>query len=189
MMRSIRSNWLVICLAIACPNCWGPCSNCWGQGAAPEPLPQHKMLAREVGQWEGVMKMYAGGPDAPPIEMPVVETNTLMEGGLWVISEFETGPFKGRGQFGYDPEKKKFVGTWIDNQTMALGILEGTHNDTTGETTYLSTVKNPTTGKDVSTKQVGKIVDDNHKSFVAYMQADDGKNWDLWMEISYTRQK
>lgn len=163
-------------------------ASCWAQDAAPDPLPQHKLLAKEVGKWEGVMKMYVD-PTGEPMEMPVTESNTLLDGGLWVISEFEAGPFKGRGQFGYDPDKKKFVGTWLDNQTMALGILEGTYDEKTGELTYLTKAKNPATGKDTPTKQVGKVVDANNRTFVAYMQNEDGKTWDKWMEISYKRQQ
>jgi hypothetical protein len=158
----------------------------WAQDAAPEPLPQHKLLAKEVGEWEGVMKMYVS-PDGPPIEMSVTESNKMLDGGLWVISEFEAGPFIGRGHFGYDPDKKKFVGSWLDNQTMSLGILEGSYDEKTGEITYLSNAKSPATGKNVPTKQVGKVIDENHRTFVAYIQNADGKSWDKWMEISYKR--
>ncbi|MBL8889024.1 MAG: DUF1579 domain-containing protein [Planctomycetaceae bacterium] len=163
-------------------------STCWAQDAAPEPTAQHKILAKEVGQWEGVMKAYMD-PNGPPMEMSVVETNVLLDGGLWLLSEFDAGPFKGRGQFGFDPDKKKFIGTWLDNQTTALSLMEGTYDEKTGELTYLSTVKNPATGADTPTKQISKFVNDNQREFVAYMQNADGKTWDKWMEISYKRKK
>ncbi len=117
------------------------------QDAAPQPTAEHKMLAQEAGQWMGEMKMFINGPDADPVVMPCSEKNVMMDTGLWLISEFESGPFKGHGQFGYDPEKKKFVGSWIDNQTSSLGIMEGTHDAKTNETTYLSKMMNPATGK------------------------------------------
>ena len=52
-----------------------------------------------------------------------------MTGGLWVLSKFEGDfggmKFEGRGQFGYDPIKKKYVGTWIDSMSPTLSVLEG----------------------------------------------------------------
>lgn len=163
-------------------------STCWAQEAPPEPTAQHKILAKEVGKWEGVMKMYMD-PSSPPMEMPVSETNVLLDGGLWLLSEFEAGPFKGRGQFGYDPDKKKFVGTWLDNQTMSMSIMEGTYDEKTGEFTYHSSMKNPATGADTPTKQVSKFVNENQREFVMYMQNADGKTWDKSMEISYKKKK
>lgn len=163
-------------------------STCWAQGPAPEPTEQHKMLAKEAGEWEGVMKMHCD-PSGPPMETPCTETNVLLDGGLWLLSEFEAGPFKGRGQYGYDPDKKKFVGTWVDNQSSALFLMEGTYDETTGELTYLSTMKNPATGADTPTKLVAKFINDDQKQFAIYMQNADGENWDKTMGISYTRKK
>lgn len=163
------------------------CDRLTAQEAAPEPTEQHQLLAAEAGEWTGEMKVFMAGPDADPVVMPAKETNVMMDTGLWLISEFESGPFKGRGQFGYDPAKKKFVGTWIDNQTMALGIMEGTYDSKTGELTYLSEMLNPASGKMEPTKSVGKFVDKDTRQFVMYMQAPDGKGWNRWMEIHYRR--
>ncbi|MEZ6040943.1 MAG: DUF1579 domain-containing protein [Planctomycetaceae bacterium] len=160
----------------------------FAQDAAPEPTSQHKLLAKEVGEWTGEMKMYMA-PDAPPVTAPVVEKNTLMSNGLWLISEFESGPFQGHGVFGYDPAKKKFVGTWVDNQTMSLGLMEGTHDEKTGELIYLSQAMNPATGKMEPTKTVGKFIDENSKHFTMYMKSSSGDGWNKWMEISYKRSK
>ncbi len=155
----------------------------------PQPTAEHKMLSREVGVWEGEMKMYAGGPDAEPIIMPVLEKNVMQDTGLWLISDFESGPFKGHGVFGYDPAKKKFVGTWVDNQTTSLGIMEGTHDAKTGETTYMSQMLNPATGKMEPTKSVGKMIDDNTREFAMYMKASSGDGWTKWMSVNYRRRK
>ncbi|APZ95133.1 DUF1579 domain-containing protein [Fuerstiella marisgermanici] len=159
------------------------------QNAPPEPTEHHKILAREVGTWEGEMKMYTAGPDADPVKVPVVEKNVMMDTGLWLISEFEAGPFKGHGVFGYDPDQEKFVGSWVDNMSTSIGSMKGTHDSKTGETTYFSNAKDPTTGKMGRTKNVGKMLDDDTRSFVMYMQGADGKSWVKWMEISYKRKK
>ena len=159
------------------------------QDAAPEPTAEHEMLALEAGQWTGEMKMFINGPDADPIVMPCAESNVMMDTGLWLISQFEAGPFKGHGQFGYDPARKKFVGSWIDNQTPSLGIMEGTHDAATGETTYLSKMMNPATGKMEPSKSVSKMIDKDTRHFVMYMKAATGDGWTKSMEINYKRKK
>src|SRR5262249_52422264 len=102
---------------------WGTASTARAQEGGGPPLPkptaEHKVLAQEAGAWDGTIKMFMAGPDAPPSVSKGVETNTLGLGGFWMLSEFkgEFGgmPFEGRGTFGYDPVKKKYVGTWIDS--------------------------------------------------------------------------
>ena len=165
------------------------CTNLIAQEAAPEPTAQHKLLAREAGEWTGEMKMYMEGPEADPVTMPVIEKNVMMDTGLWLISDFESGPFKGHGQFGYDTGKKKFVGTWIDNQTTSLGIMEGTHDAKSGEMTFMSSMMNPATGKMEPTKTVSRFIDSDNRHFVMFMKAETGDGWSKWMEINYQRKK
>lgn len=153
-----------------------------------KPLPQHKLLARDVGVWTGTMKMYMAGPDAPPMAMPVKETNTLMQGGLWVLSSFESGPFKGKGQFGYDPVKKKFIGTWLDSTAPYMSLMEGEHNEKTGEMIMYSTGIDPQTQKPQKMKSVAKYVGESGKEFVMYTQTADQK-WVKSFEIMYKKTK
>ena len=89
---------------------------------------EHAVLQKDVGTWTGTMTLY---PDnaAEPMVLPVRETNTLFAGGLWVLSDFDAGPFKGRGQFGYDLKKKKYVGTWIDNMNPFMSVMEGDYDE------------------------------------------------------------
>lgn len=159
------------------------------QQAPPEPTEAHRQLQKEVGMWEGEMKFWPNGPDSDPITMPVTEKNVMMDTGLWLITDFESGPFKGHGVFGYDPAKKKYVGTWVDNQTPSLSLMEGTHDEKTGETTYTSSMLNPATGKMEPTKSVGKMIDSDNKHFAMFMKSATGDGWTKSMEISYRRKK
>jgi hypothetical protein len=46
--------------------------------------------------------------------------------GLWLVSDFEgSSGFGGHGVHGYDVEKKKYVGTWIDSMSTLLHAKEG----------------------------------------------------------------
>ena len=78
----------------------------------PAATKHHEALKKDVGTWTATMKMFVG-PEMPA--MPVTETNRLLPGGLWLVSEFESGPFKGHGVFGYDATAKKHIGIWVDN--------------------------------------------------------------------------
>lgn len=154
-----------------------------------EPTEEHKLLAKDVGVWEATMKMYLEGPDAKPTEMPARETVSLMQGGLWVVSDYESGPFKGHSQMGYDPIKKKVVGTWIDNSTPFLSTIEGTFDKKTGVLTTFMTGIDPMTEKPQKMKSISKLVDENTRHFKMYTQESESDKWVLTFEILYHRAK
>jgi hypothetical protein len=91
-----------------------------------QPTDEHKMLVKAVGDWEGKLVMEV--PGAPAQEFPTKETIVAI-GSLWTQSKFECDfmgkPFVGSGTTGYDPAKKKFVGTWIDSMTTEMSVMEG----------------------------------------------------------------
>ncbi len=66
--------------------------------------PRHALLKRDVGLWEASVKRFVRGPGEAPSVSKGRETNRLMEGGLWVLTdvrgEFAGRPFQGRGQPG-----------------------------------------------------------------------------------------
>jgi hypothetical protein len=93
---------------------------------APQPTEQHKFLLEGVGTWEGTIQMLMPGMEGEP--SPATETIEAI-GSLWTRSKFECSfagmPFVGTGCTGYDPEKKAFVGTWVDNMTTSITMMEG----------------------------------------------------------------
>lgn len=155
---------------------------------APVASEHHKDLqAKEVGTWDGEMTMWMA-PNTEPMVMPVVETNTMMEGGMWVLSEFESGPYKGIGQFGYDPIKNEHIGTWIDNMSPHLGVMRGKMNDK-DELVMYSTGYNPHTNEAEEMKSVLKYVSDDEKDFVMYKKPKGGDEWTKSFEVKYKRRK
>ena len=141
------------------------------------------MLKQEVGVWDAEMLMWMQGPDAEPMMMPAVETNRML-GEMWVMSEFESGPFKGVGQFGYDPMKKKFIGTWVDNMNPFLQTMEGDIEDN-GDRVMYSEGYNPESKKMEKMKSVGRTINENQREFRMYRKV--GDEWVKSMEIRYTR--
>ena len=114
-----------------------------------------------------------------------------MLGGMWLLSEFEGKiggqTFMGHGQFGYDPIKKKYIGTWADTMSPHLSMMEGTYDAKTKTMTTISTGVGPG-GQPTKGKNIGKQVDDDTRLFTMYMITPDGKEKKM-MEIKYTRRK
>ena len=97
----------------------------------PKPGPEHELLKKDVGTWDATVEILM--PPAPPSKG--VETNTLGPGGLWLIGDFKSemmgAPFQGHGVTGYNPFKKKYVGTWVDSMSPGLSTTEGTYDPKT----------------------------------------------------------
>lgn len=98
----------------------------------PLPGPQHQELLQGVGKWEGTLTLFM--PDMP--SEPVAARETVQAiGGFWTLSHFECEfmgmPYIGSGHVGYDDAKKKYVGTWVDNMSSYLAVMEGEMDPTT----------------------------------------------------------
>jgi hypothetical protein len=158
------------------------------EGPAAKPGPEHKVLEKDVGVWDASVEELT--PGAPPRVSKGVETNTMACGGLWLISEFKGEmmgkPFEGRGITGYDASKKKYVGTWVDGLSTALGLLEGTH-DAAKKTMTLMYKSHEPSGGPVELKMVTVWKDDDTRVWTASVDVE-GKDTPV-IRISYKRRK
>jgi hypothetical protein len=156
------------------------------------PTKAHEEMARDVGVWDAESTTWMT-PDAEPMTSKGVETNKLL-GKMWLISEFqgEFGgeEFHGHAQVGYDPLKKKYIGTWADTISPFLYTLEGEYDVATHTLTMMMNGTSAMTGKPETAKNVTRYTDEDHKVFEMYMpvEGQDGKWWKM-MEIKYTRRK
>ena len=152
----------------------------------------HKHLETEAGVWDATVKMWPTA-DAEPMTSKAVETNEMF-GDFWLLSKFESDfggmKYTGRMQLGYDPQKKKYVGTWIDTMSPYLQTMEGTYDDKTKTTTMLATGVDMMTGKVSNSKMITRIESDDVKVFEMMMPVE-GKEGEWWksMEVKYTRRK
>ncbi len=164
-----------------------------GQPPATEPTAEHKILAAEEGTWDATVKTFTGGPDAEPAVSKGTEVNTVMAGGLWVLSKFEGEfagmKFEGRGQFGYDPLKKKYVGTWIDSISPNLSVLEGEYDAKTKTMTYSGDGVDPNSKAKYTQKMVTTTKDDGSRIFSLLMKFEGQKDAVKFMEITYQKRK
>jgi hypothetical protein len=167
------------------------------EGGAPpiiKPTAEHKILAADEGTWDATVKTFMGGPGSEPMVSKGTEVNTVMPGGLWVLSrfqgEFGGAAFEGRGQFGYDTLKKKYVGTWLDSMSPTLSVLEGSYDPKTKTMTYVGDGVDPNSKTKYTQRMVTTSKDDGSRVFTLYMKSDaTGGNEVKFMEISYTKRK
>jgi Protein of unknown function (DUF1579) len=153
----------------------------------PKPGPEHELLKKDVGTWDATVEMLM--PPAPPSKG--VETNTLGPGGLWVINDFKSemmgAPFQGHGIVGWDPAKKKYVGTWVDSMSTSLSVTETTYDPATRSMNgYINSVGPD--GSPMKLKAVTQMKDDDTRVFTLSMPGPDGKEAPS-MRITYKRRK
>jgi hypothetical protein len=160
----------------------------------PQPTDIHKELAKaNEGVWDATMRFYAAGPDKPPQEFKVTETVRAAADGLFLITEFEADfvggkKFRGHGITGYDPRKRKIVGTWADNMNTTIGTLSGDYDPKTKTVTYLFEIADPATGQMRKDKHVDEHKAEGHKLYTIYGATAAGSQGKL-MEIETKRRK
>lgn len=157
----------------------------------PKPTAEHKILTSDEGTWDATIKSFTPGSDAAPVVSKGTEVNTVLTGGLWVLSKFEGDfggmKFEGRGQFGYDPLKMKYVGTWIDSMSPTLSVLEGTYDAKTKTMTYVGEGIDTSNKAKYTQKMVTTTKDDGSRFFTLTMKFDGVKDEIKIMEVSYKK--
>lgn len=104
----------------------------------PPPTQEHQWLHQLAGQWEADLEVWST-PGQPPLKLKSTE-NARRLGGYWIVSEAEVAapgpPYARAATLGYDPQKKKYVATAVDSNSMQIGRYEGTV-DAAGKTLTL----------------------------------------------------
>jgi hypothetical protein len=151
---------------------------------------EHLWLQKLVGDWTFEAECMMG-PDQPP--MKTRSSNTARSlGGLWTLVEGEgESPdgtlVKSIITLGYDPDKKRFVGSFIASCMTHLWIYDG-QLDESGRVLTLDT-EGPNFSGDGSLSKfqdIVEIVDDNHWILRSRSLGEDGK-WIQFMEGHYRR--
>jgi hypothetical protein len=186
-------------VAVACLPAWAvaqetkpqsPPAGAQAGPPAPTPGPEHQLLKNDEGVWDATVEATMA-PGAPPSVSKGVETNTLMGGGLWLLSDFKSEmmgqPFQGHGVMGYDPVSKKYVGTWVDTMSTRPSSSEATYDAATK--TMTGWIEGPDeTGKVVKMRETTEWKDPNTRVFTIYMKGPDGKEAP-GLKITYKRRK
>lgn len=155
----------------------------------PGPEKEHEWLKQLVGEWESEAEMIMV-PGQPPIKSKGKESVRAI-GGLWVVCDVSgdspIGPMTAVMTLGYDPQKKKYIGTWIDSHMNHLWIYEGSV-DATGKILTLEAegpnIMDPT--KRAKYRDVIEIKSKDHKVLTSSALGDDGK-WTTFGTVNFRR--
>jgi hypothetical protein len=156
----------------------------------PKAGPELEVLKKEEGIWDAVVEAKLS-PNSPPLVSRGVETNRIGAGGLWLISDFQSElmgkPYQGHGVYGYDPDKKKYTGVWVDSMQTYLAIWEGTF-DAAKKTMTMWTESPDAYGKIIRWRGVTEWKTEDSRIWTGYMPGPDGKEFPT-MIIRYQRRK
>ncbi len=156
----------------------------------PEPQKEHQWLSQLLGEWtfEGEASM---GPGMPSEKFKGIERVRSI-GGLWFLSEGEgampdAGAATTLATLGYDPQKKRFVGTFIGSMMTNLWVYDGSL-DASEKVLTLDTEGPGMTGdgKIAKYQDVIEIKSDNERTLTSRVQGDDG-TWMQIMTMTYRR--
>ena len=131
-------------------------------------------------------------PGAAPEKMSGTETVRML-GGIWLVGETRGqlpagGPMSSLVTLGFDPDKARFVGTWIGSMMTELWIY---HNGWLDDAQRVLTLEaeGPSfdgSGKRAQYRDIVEIIDDSHRVLSGNVLGDDGR-WNCFMKSSYTR--
>jgi hypothetical protein len=159
----------------------------------PQPTAEHKWLQQLVGEWTGEMEC-SMGPDQPTMTHKGTETVTSL-GGLWTLGAGKGDMPDGSDGYtlmtlGYDPKRKKFVGSFVGSMMTNQWIYEGTL-DAAGKVLTLDTMGPDFSGGSeglVPYQDLIEFITPDHRTLSSQTKGPDGQ-WVKFMTGHYHRKK
>ena len=158
-----------------------------------EPQKEHEWLQIFVGEWT-----LEDEKAAEPGQAASQWTESVRSlHGLWILAEGQ-GEMPGGGAattvmtLGYDPQKKRFVGTWVGSMMTHLWVYDGSLDATgkilTLETEGPSMCMSPDDGKMAKYRDVIEFKSDDHRVLTSHRLGEDGE-WHEFMTAHYRRKR
>ncbi|MCA1368223.1 DUF1579 domain-containing protein [Bradyrhizobium sp. BRP14] len=153
-----------------------------------EPQEEHRWLEQLLGEWTVASEDSTGTGENSP---PWVEKVRSMQ-GLWVVCEGQgTMPDGTPGQtlmtLGFNPETKRYVGTWVGSMMTHMWVYDGVIEDD-GKTLALNCegpdFENP--GRSARYQDRITFIDANRRTLTARVQTESG-DWKEVMQADYHR--
>jgi hypothetical protein len=157
-----------------------------------EPQQEHQWLQKLVGEWSYETEACMPGEQSPSKVQGSESVRSL--GGLWILAEGR-GEMPGGGHattlmtLGYDPQKKRYVGTWVGSMMTYLWVYDGAL-DAAGRVLTLNAEGPSMAGDGTMAKyqDVIELVSDDQRILRARLPGDDGQ-WKDFMTAHYRRKK
>jgi hypothetical protein len=154
-----------------------------------EPQAEHLWLRKLIGNWtyeaECIMK-----PGDPPVKSGGSETVRAF-GDLWVVAEGR-GEMPGCGvattlmALGYDPARKRFVGSWIGSMMANLWIYEAVMDPSGNKLPLEAEGPSMTAEGRAKYRDVIEFKSDNERTLTSQMLVEDGQ-WITFMTATYRK--
>jgi hypothetical protein len=156
------------------------------------PQKQHQWLQKLVGEWTSEAEMTME-PGKPPERCKGTESVRSL-GGLWTLAEGHGEmpggePATTMMTLGYDPAKKRFVGTFIASMMTHLWLYEGDLD--AAERVLTLETEGPSMagdGKMAKYRDVIELKSEDHRVLTSHALGDDGQ-WHLFMTAHYRRKR
>jgi len=155
-----------------------------------KPQAEHDWLHQFVGEWTFETECLMG-PDQPPMKSSGTQSFSSF-GGLWLVGDGsgtmpDGSPAITRITLGYDPQKARYVGTFIGSMMGNLWVYSGTR-DAGGSVLTLDT-EGPdfsTPGKIVAYQDIIEVKSPDHHILSSRTKGEDGQ-WVQFMTAHYRR--
>lgn len=162
-----------------------------GMPEMPQPAAEHAWLQQFVGEWESETEAKMPHEDTTMTMKGTESTRSL--GGFWTITEVKSTmmdqPFTGTMTLGYDTNKQKYVGTWVDSMTGHMWQYEGALDESGKVLTLESEGMCPMRpGKTTKFRETIEIKSPDHKVFSSAMMDENGQ-WTTMMTSHARRVK
>ena len=157
-----------------------------------KPQNEHQWLQKLVGEWTYETEVTMGADQ--PAEKATGTENVRSLGDFWILAEGQ-GEMPGCGEantmmtLGYDPQKQRYVGTWVGSIMTYLWLYEGELD--AAETVLTLNSDGPAMtgeGKMAKYRDVIEFKSDNHRVMTSHVLKDDGQ-WHPFMTVNYRRKK
>ena len=156
------------------------------------PQKEHRWLQQLVGEWTSEAEALMD-PAKPPERFKGTESVRSI-GGLWMLAEGQCEMPGGDGgttlmTLGYDPQRKRFVGTFVASVMTHLWLYDGALDAT--ERVLTLDAEGPSMGAPgtlTKYKDVIALESDDHRVLTSHMLGDDG-TWTRFMTAHYRRRK
>jgi hypothetical protein len=158
----------------------------------PETQKEHQWLQQLVGEWsyEAEAKM---GEDQPPEKATGTESVRSL-GGLWILAEGQ-GEMPGCGSattmitIGFDPQKHRYVGTWVGSMMTYLWLYDGELDASEKVLTLTSDGPSMTSDEKMAKyKDVIEFKTNDHRVMTSHVLGDDGQ-WHEFMTVNSRRKQ
>ncbi len=177
----MKLNTIVLSGAVLCAGAFAARAGLQEGMPMVKPGPEHEVLKHMVGTWDAEVEVMGAKEKGSSVAK-------LALGDMWILSDFQGtvmgAPFTGHEVFGWDSQKKKYVGCWVDSMSTAFNLSEGTWDPAAKAMTMTGTTPDPMTGQTMTS--VIKVTDSDHHVFEMHMGGTDSPPM---MTITYTRKK